>query len=134
MSAYQRTHWLPNKLNVLKWAIVDEIENLGFTPEVFTNPKRKPGLASSRAWGARDADEVARRCVGTAIIGMARWNFQDGNGREARLPTEFNHYEGALARTLGLPTLVLVQLLIVRERGLDLPRFRGEVRAWDQSI
>jgi hypothetical protein len=63
-------------------------------------------VASSRAWGARDADEVARRCVGTAIIGMARWDFKDSDGRQARLPTEFNHYEGALARTLGLPTLV----------------------------
>jgi hypothetical protein len=47
-------------MNDLKWAIVEEIENLGYTPEVFTNPKGKPGLASSRAWGARDADEVAQ--------------------------------------------------------------------------
>lgn len=119
-------HWLPKEMNDLKWAIVDEIENLGFTPEIFTNPKGKPGLASSRAWGARDADEVARRCVGTAIIGMARWNFQDGNGLQARLPTEFNHYEGALARTLGLPTLVLVQQDVMRRVVFD-PTFGGFV-------
>src|SRR5277367_1949308 len=67
-------HWLPDNLNALKWAIVDQIEDLGYTPEVFTNPKGKPGLASSRAWGARDADEVARRCMGAAIIGMCRWD------------------------------------------------------------
>jgi hypothetical protein len=30
------------------------------------------------------------------------------------LPTEFNHYEGALARTLGLPTFVLVQHDVLR--------------------
>ncbi len=101
--------WLPGSTNDLKWAIVDEIENLRYTPEIFTNQKGKPGLASSRAWGARDADEVARRCAGAAVIGMARWNFRDSEGRDARLPTEFCHYEGALARTLGLPTLVLVQ-------------------------
>ena len=99
--------WLPTHMNDLKWAIVDEIENLGYTPEIFTNPKGKPGLASSRAWGARDADEVVRRCSGAAVIGMARWNFKDPQGQDVRLPTEFCHYEGALARTLGLPTLVL---------------------------
>ena len=36
-------YWLPKDMNDLKWAIVDEIENLGYTPEVFTNPKGKPG-------------------------------------------------------------------------------------------
>jgi hypothetical protein len=122
-------HWLPKEMNDLKWAIVDEIENQGFTPEVFTNPKGKPGLASSRAWGARDADEVARRCVGTAIIGMARWNFKDGDGEDARLPTEFNHYEGTLARTLGLPTLVLVQKDVKRRVVFDaiFGGFVGEI-------
>jgi hypothetical protein len=118
--------WLLPDLNDLKWAIVDEIENLGYTPEIFTNPRGKPGLASSRAWGARDADEVARRCVGAAIIGMARWNFKDEGGQDARLPTEFNHYEGALARTLGLPTLVLVQQDVMRRVVFD-PTFGGFV-------
>ena len=28
-------HWLPTSMNDLKWAIVDEIENLGYTPEIF---------------------------------------------------------------------------------------------------
>src|SRR5277367_5588249 len=119
-------HWLPKNLNDLKWAIVDEIENLGYIPEVFTNPKGKPGLASARAWGARDADEIARRCVGAAIIGMARWRFEDREKREARLPTEFNHYEGAVARTLGLPTLVLVQEDVMRRVVFD-PSFGGFV-------
>ena len=88
--------WLSSSMNDLKWAIVDEIENLGYTPEIFTNPRGKPGLASSRAWGARAADEVARRCSGAAVIGMARWNFQDKEGRDVRLPTEFSHYEAPL--------------------------------------
>ena len=118
--------WLPKSMNDLKWAIVDEIENLGYTPEIFTNPRGKPGLASSRAWGARDADEVARRCMGAAIIGMARWEFKDSNGKDARLPTEFNHYEGALARTLGLPTLVLVQQDVMRRVVFD-PTYGGFV-------
>ena len=35
------------------------------------------------------------------------------------LPTEFNHYEGALARTLRLPTLVLVQQDVLRRVVFD---------------
>lgn len=111
--------WLPANLNDLKWGIVDEIEKLGYTPEIFTNPRGKPGLASPKAWNPRDADEIARRCVGAAVLGMARWTFQDVQG-EALLPTEFNHYEGALARTLGLPTLVLVQRNVRRRVVFDM--------------
>jgi hypothetical protein len=112
--------WLPENLNRLKWGIVEEIEKLGFTPEIFTNPRGKPGLASAITWHPRDADEIARRCVGAAVLGMARWKFQDPDGHPILLPTEFNHYEGALARTLGLPTLVLVQRDVLRRVVFDM--------------
>ena len=35
------------------------------------------------------------------------------------LPTEFNHYEGALTRTLGLPTLVRAQKDVMRRVVFD---------------
>lgn len=110
--------WLPANLNRLKWAIVDEVQKLGYTPEVFTNPRGQPGLASARAWNPRDADEIARRCAGAVVLGMPRWRFKDG-ADDVLLPTEFNHYEGALARTLGLPTLVLVQKGVMRRVVFD---------------
>jgi Predicted nucleotide-binding protein containing TIR-like domain len=112
--------WLPSHLNDLKWGVVEEIEKLGYTPEIFTNPKGKPGLASARSWSPVDADDIARRCTGAAILGMPRWRFPDGSGGEVALPTEFNHYEGALARTLGLPTLVLAQRGAMRRVVFDL--------------
>lgn len=112
--------WLPPNLNELKWGIVGEIEKLGYTPEIFCNPKGTRGLASPIGWNPRDADAIARRCVGAAIIGLARWRFQDVDGHQALLPTEFNHYEGALARTLGLPTLVLVQHDVKRRVVFDM--------------
>jgi hypothetical protein len=112
--------WLPARINELKWGIVEEIEKLGYTPEIFTNPRGKFTLAAAKAWNPRDADEIARRCVGAAILGMPRWRFQDGEGHPALLPTEFNHYEGALARTLGLPTLVLVQHDVRRRVVFDM--------------
>jgi len=100
--------WLPPNLNALKWGVVEEIAKLGYTPEVFTNPRGMPGLASAKSWSPSDAGDIARRCAGAAIVGMPRWRFQDERGSPVLLPTEFNHYEGALAHTLGLPTLVLV--------------------------
>jgi hypothetical protein len=112
-------HWLPENINRLKWGVVEEIEKRGYSPEIFSNPKGKPGLASAKSWHPRDADEIARRCVGAAVLGMPRWKFQDDQGRPVLLPTEFNHYEGALARTLGLPTLVLVQHDVLRRVVFD---------------
>jgi Predicted nucleotide-binding protein containing TIR-like domain len=112
--------WLPRNLNDLKWGIVEEIRKLGYTPEVFSNPRGMPGLASPKGWNPRDADEIARRCAGAALIGMARWHFGDIEGKPVHLPTEFNHYEGALARTLGLPTLVLVQTDVLRRVVFDM--------------
>ena len=101
--------WLDDEQNRLKWGIVDEVAKLGYTPEIFTNPRGQPGLASAKSWSPEQADDVARRCTGAVIIGMPRWRFDDSAGNPVVLPTEFNHYEGALARTLGLPTLVMVQ-------------------------
>ncbi len=124
--------WLPENLNRLKWGIVEEIEKLGYTPEIFTNPRGKPGLASAKAWNPRDADEIARRCVAAAVIGMPRWTFQDGGAQPVLLPTEFNHYEGALAHTLGLPTLVLVQLNVLRRVVFDMT-FGGYVGEFDSN-
>jgi hypothetical protein len=122
--------WLSDNLNHLKWGVVDEIAKLGYIPEIFTNPRGMPGLASSRVWSPIVADEIARRCTGAVILGMPRWTFKDGNAQSVLLPTEFNHYEGALARTLGLPTLVLVQKDLVRRVVLD-PSFGGYVGEFD---
>lgn len=118
--------WLPPNLNDLKWGVVEEIEKLGYLPEIFTNPRGKRGLASAKAWNARDADQIARHCVGAAILGMGRWKFTDEAGGPVELPTEFNHYEGALAHTLGLPRLVLVQKNVRRRVVFDM-NFSGYV-------
>jgi hypothetical protein len=53
---------LLKNLNDLKWVIVEEIEKLGYTAEIFTTLAETPGLASARSWHPRDADEIARRC------------------------------------------------------------------------
>ena len=118
--------WLPPNLNDLKWGVVEEIEKLGYVPEIFTNPKGGPGLASAKSWTPDGADDIARRCTGAVILGMPRWRLQNDQGEQFLLPTEFNHYEGALVRTLGLPTLVLAQRDVMRRVVFDL-NFGGYV-------
>ncbi len=110
--------WLAQNQNDLKWGIVDEIEALGYKAEIFFDPRGKPGLAAAKAWSAVEADRVVRRCVGAAVIGMPRWVFSAVR-KEVNLPTEFNHYEGAVAYTLRLPMLVLVQEDVLRRVVFD---------------
>ena len=43
----RRIPHLPSNLNDLKWGVVEEIEKLGYVPEIFTNPKGRPGSAKS---------------------------------------------------------------------------------------
>jgi len=112
--------WLPPNLNDLKWGVVEEVEKLGYVPEVFTNPKGRPGLASAKSWSPAGAEDIARRCIGAVILGMPRWRLENSQGEQVLLPTEFNHYEGALARTLGLPTLVLAQRGVMHRVVFDL--------------
>jgi hypothetical protein len=100
--------WLTDDQNQLKWAIVDYIESFGFTTEIFFDPRGGSGLAAGRAWSAVEANRIARRCVGAAVLGFPRRVFTTDEGTIAQ-PSEFCHYEGAMAYTLGLPMLVFVQ-------------------------
>lgn len=110
--------WLSPAQNDMKWAVVERIEALGYTPEIFTDPTGRQSMSSSLVWSAGDAHEVAHHCYGAALIGLPRWSFQTSSGI-ANLPTEFCHYEGALARTLGLPMLILAQDNLMRRVVFD---------------
>jgi hypothetical protein len=115
--------WLEKNQNKLKWAIVHKIEALGYETEVFFDPRGKPSLAAASAWNAVEADRVARRCAGVALIGLPRWQFATDKG-QVKLPTEYCHYEGALASTLKLPMLALVQEDVLH-RGVFDPGYKG---------
>jgi hypothetical protein len=70
------------------------------------------------AWSATNADYISRRCVGTVLIGLPRWRFEGDQGTVS-LPTEFSHFQGALAWQLKLPLLVLVQRDVMRRVVFD---------------
>lgn len=117
--------WLSDEQNKLKWGIVVEVEKLGYAPEIFFDPSGRTGLAAGKAWSAVDANRVMRKCIGAVIIGMPRWAFETDEGMR-KLPTEYCHYEGAMAYTLGLPMLVFVQKDVQRRVVFDF-NFKGYV-------
>ncbi len=117
--------WLTKQENKTKWAVVTAVEDLGFTTEVFLDPRGTRSLAASQAWSATSCEQVMRRCEGCVLLGFPRWRI-NGNSGQIHLPTEFNHYEGAVAHTLGLPLLVLVQAGVLRRVVFD-PSYKGYV-------
>jgi len=104
--------WLDDRQNDLKWGIVEKIEKLGYEAQIFGGPTGGKGLAAGKAWNLEEVDKVMRRCVGAAIIGLPKWKFSIGD-QAFSLPTEYCHYEGAVAQTRGLP------ILAVAERGIE---------------
>ncbi len=110
--------WCSERENAFKWAIVEHIEALGLVAEIFHDPRGTPSLCAPMAWSAANADFISRRCVGAALIGLPRWRFETDQGAVS-LPTEFSHFEGALAWQLKLPLLVLVQRDVMRRVVFD---------------
>ncbi|MEP6874975.1 MAG: nucleotide-binding protein [Burkholderiales bacterium] len=110
--------WCSARENAFKWAIVERIEALGLVAEIFHDPRGTASLCAPMAWSAANADFISRRCVGAALIGLPRWRFQSERGA-VNLPTEFSHFEGALAWQLKLPLLVLAQSDVMRRVVFD---------------
>lgn len=123
--------WLSKKQNNFKWGLVKQVEQWGYAVEIFNDPTGRTGLAAGLAWSAVEADRVMRRCVGALIIGLPRWQYKMGK-KKTFLPTEYNHYEGAIAYTLGLPMLVVVQEDVLRRVVFDY-NFHGHIGEFPAS-
>jgi hypothetical protein len=105
-----RDEHLDDRRNELKWAIVKEIEMLGYEAQVFGSPEGGKGLAAGRTWSPKDVEQVMRRCIGAAILGFPIWKCSKTiEGKTVSLVTEYCHYEGAIARTFGLPVLAILE-------------------------
>jgi len=114
----QRDEWLDDRRKALKRAIVDKIRAAGYAPQFF-DIAATGDLVSGKMWSFANADEVMRRCVGVAIIGVTRWAIVQQQ-RSLSLPSEYCHYEGSLARTLALPILAVAEADLER-RGIFVP-------------
>jgi hypothetical protein len=56
--------WLTLVQNELKWNLVDRVEALGYTPEMFLDPTGRQSMAANHAWSPDRVDEIARHCRG----------------------------------------------------------------------
>lgn len=117
--------WLTQQENDTKWGIVSRVEALGYTTEIFFDPRGTTSISASKAWSATDCEAVMRRCDGCLLLGFARWRL-NLESEPFWLPSDFNHYEGAVAFTLALPLLVLVQQGVQR-RGVFDASYKGFV-------
>jgi hypothetical protein len=72
----------------------------------FLGPTGGVGLAAGAGWDLEEVESVTRRCVGAVIIGLPFWK-TTREGREIWLPTDYCQYEGAVARSYGLPILAI---------------------------
>jgi predicted nucleotide-binding protein len=100
---------LDERRNRIVEAVLASVRDAGFEPQRFLSE----GLPASMGWNFQTLDEVMRRCVGCIVLALPRRTIRIDNEPEIILPTEWNHYEGAAAITLGLPTLIVVERGIV---------------------
>jgi hypothetical protein len=93
---------LSNTQQHIKATVLDRVRSAGFEPQEF----HVSGLPQSKAWTFDTAQEVMHRCHGALILAFAQW--QDSNVTPpVILPTEYNHFEGALAISLDKATLII---------------------------
>lgn len=95
---------LDDRRRVLKAAILEKLRGEGLEPQEFW----ESGLAANLTWSFDNVNAVMRRCIGAVVIGFPRWTLT-GPTTPVGLVGEYNHYEGAVALSQNLPTLLLAE-------------------------
>jgi hypothetical protein len=95
---------LDDRRRLLKVAILDRIRQAGYEPQEFW----ESGIPENLSWSFENVDRVMRKCVGAVVFGFPRWTVKE-DWLETKLVGEYNHYEGAVALTYGLPILLLAE-------------------------
>jgi hypothetical protein len=125
--------WLAPNQNRLKWKIVEQIEWLDYVPEVFSQATRyiKESIAAPQAWSPDAAFKVASHSIGAVIIGLPRWKVET-NEETLLFPSDYCQYEGALFKSLQLPTLVVAQSNLT-QRGVFDPSYGGTIGYFQEN-
>ena len=118
----------------IKKSVIAAIEEEGFTPQEFF----ASGIPKTMAWSFERAEMVMSRCQGAAILAFARWLAAPANAKREEdlqriyLPSEYSHFEGALAFARRLPRLVVTDAQI-RTSGITLLS-EGPVVFWPEGV
>jgi hypothetical protein len=115
----------------VKKAVIGAIENEGFEPQEFFGS----GIPKTLAWSFENAELVMSRCQGAAVFAFARWSVTPANADATApteyLPSEYNHFEDALAFARRLPRIVITDQR-VRTGGITLLS-QGPVIFWPED-
>lgn len=93
----------------IKHAILRKLSQNGYSSEEFLSS----GLAARMGWSFNAIDNVIRHCHGAINLALPRWTTDDGHS----FASEYNHYEGAVANTRGVPMLIVADEAVAR-RGI----------------
>jgi hypothetical protein len=88
----------------IKRVVLEKIRELGFDPQEFD----VSGIPKGDSWSFTRAIEVMRQCDGALILALMRWMDSNGDTR-IPIPSEYSHFEGALALSCNLPSLVIAE-------------------------
>jgi hypothetical protein len=103
ISAPVQSH-LTDEQRALKSTILQAIEDEGFDLQIF----HERGIPKRQGWSFSGANELMGLCHGAAVLAFAKWRDAKTLGGEvADLPSEFNHFEGALAIAHNVPLLLV---------------------------
>jgi CAP12/Pycsar effector protein, TIR domain len=94
-------HLGPEEFEIKK-RILELIRSKGYEPQLFFGE----GLPKNMSWSFSNVRSVMQRCCGAVILGLPRWTLQEGS-ETILMPSEFTHYEGAVAHACGLPVLTI---------------------------
>lgn len=110
--------FLNEKQQALKWSLITKIESIGYIPEIFHSERPCQGsLAAGRGWTYSECMTIMKRCIGAIIIGLPRHYVSANDGAQFKAPTEYAHFEGALALSYEIPTMLLAESGLV-DRGI----------------
>lgn len=93
-------HLSPSRI-AMKQFLLDEVIAAGFEPQEFN----VSGLPAGINWTFETSAHLMDRCQGAIIIALPKYDL----GANLLLPSEFAHFEGALALSKGVPTLVVTE-------------------------
>jgi hypothetical protein len=87
-----------------KTAVIKKVKQAGFDPQEFN----VSGLPIRDGWTFQNVENIMERCQGAIILAFERYSYvMKLNNQMIVMPTEYNHYEGALALTLDKETLII---------------------------
>lgn len=88
-----------------KKGVLDQLIAAGLEPQLFG----ERGLPIKTSWSFDAAEEMMSQCHAAVVLALARHRFSVHDAAPVNFPSEYNHYEGALAIAHKLPLLILAE-------------------------